>query len=201
MLSLNEDQKRLANDYVGYARAEWRKFNLRYKISPGDRDDYLSFAYYGLIRAALNFDPTLGFDFMTFCTPRVRGAMLDELRTRCGYRKVPFEPEIDTDQQFRDQLGLAVLRTVKDDEPRVELVYANQDSPDDLLYREKIRKMVLKLKERRRKLIVHGFYDDRPFAELMEIFGVSEGRICQMRAQAFEELRKKLRVQKIANSR
>ena len=35
----------------------------------------------GLIDSIDNFDPSHGFRFVTFCTPRVRGAMLDELRS------------------------------------------------------------------------------------------------------------------------
>ncbi|HJU75525.1 MAG TPA: sigma-70 family RNA polymerase sigma factor, partial [Gemmatimonadaceae bacterium] len=34
----------------------------------------------GLIDAAANFDPSRGLAFTTFATPRIRGAMLDELR-------------------------------------------------------------------------------------------------------------------------
>jgi RNA polymerase sigma factor for flagellar operon FliA len=34
----------------------------------------------GLIESIDNFDPAQGFKFVTFCTPRVRGAILDELR-------------------------------------------------------------------------------------------------------------------------
>ena len=35
----------------------------------------------GLIDSIKNFDPGQGFKFVTFCTPRVRGAMFDELRS------------------------------------------------------------------------------------------------------------------------
>lgn len=35
----------------------------------------------GLIDSIDNFDPSQGWQFVTFCTPRVRGAMIDELRS------------------------------------------------------------------------------------------------------------------------
>ena len=35
----------------------------------------------GLIDSIENFEPEQGFKFITFCTPRIRGAMLDELRS------------------------------------------------------------------------------------------------------------------------
>jgi len=45
-----------------------------------DRDDLYGFGMLGLIGAADSWDPTRGLKFSTFAYPRVRGAMLDELR-------------------------------------------------------------------------------------------------------------------------
>ncbi|MFT5081668.1 MAG: RNA polymerase sigma factor for flagellar operon FliA [Planctomycetota bacterium] len=45
-----------------------------------DREDLEGFAMIGLIGAADSFDPSRGLKFSTFAYPRIRGAMLDELR-------------------------------------------------------------------------------------------------------------------------
>lgn len=45
-----------------------------------DRDDLLGFGMLGLIGAADTFDPARGLKFSTFAFPRIRGAILDELR-------------------------------------------------------------------------------------------------------------------------
>lgn len=45
-----------------------------------DRDDLLGFGMLGLIGAADSWDPARGFAFSTFAYPRIRGAILDELR-------------------------------------------------------------------------------------------------------------------------
>lgn len=48
---------------------------------PGlDYDDILSFGVMGLLEAVDRFDPSRGFCFQTFAVPRIRGAILDELR-------------------------------------------------------------------------------------------------------------------------
>ena len=58
-----------------------------------DYEDILSFGVFGLMDAVDRFDPSKGFVFQTFAIPRIRGAILDELRkcdwySRTGREKV-----------------------------------------------------------------------------------------------------------------
>jgi RNA polymerase sigma factor for flagellar operon FliA len=46
-----------------------------------DRDDLMSAGIFGLIDAVQAFDPKRGVKFETYCAPRIRGAILDELRS------------------------------------------------------------------------------------------------------------------------
>ena len=46
-----------------------------------DVDDLTSMGTFGLIEAIDRFDVTRGFQFKTYCTARIRGAILDSLRT------------------------------------------------------------------------------------------------------------------------
>ncbi|MBQ9566384.1 MAG: FliA/WhiG family RNA polymerase sigma factor [Synergistaceae bacterium] len=61
---------------------------------PGlDYEDLLSFGVFGLLDAIERFDLSKGFSFQTFAVPRIRGAVLDELRkcdwfSRTGREKV-----------------------------------------------------------------------------------------------------------------
>ena len=61
---------------------------------PGlDYEDLLSFGIFGLLDAIERFDLSKGFSFQTFAVPRIRGAVLDELRkcdwfSRTGREKV-----------------------------------------------------------------------------------------------------------------
>lgn len=43
-------------------------------------EDLISSGYFGLISAVHSFDPKKGFSFSTFAFPRIRGAILDDLR-------------------------------------------------------------------------------------------------------------------------
>jgi RNA polymerase sigma factor for flagellar operon FliA len=45
-----------------------------------DYDDLVSFGIFGLLDAIKKFDLSKGFSFSTFAAPRIRGAVLDELR-------------------------------------------------------------------------------------------------------------------------
>ena len=49
-----------------------------------DYEDLLSFGVFGLLDAVEKFDPTKGFVFQTYAIPRIRGAILDELR-KCDW--------------------------------------------------------------------------------------------------------------------
>ncbi len=58
-----------------------------------DYEDILSFGVFGLMDAVDKFDPAKGFVFQTYAIPRIRGAILDELRkcdwfSRTGREKV-----------------------------------------------------------------------------------------------------------------
>ena len=58
-----------------------------------DYEDLLSFGVFGLLDAVDKFDPSKGFVFQTYAIPRIRGAILDELRkcdwfSRTGREKV-----------------------------------------------------------------------------------------------------------------
>ncbi len=46
-----------------------------------DLDDLISVGVFGLMDAIKSFDLSRGVKFKTFCVPRIRGAMLDELRS------------------------------------------------------------------------------------------------------------------------
>lgn len=68
----------------------------RMAVSPPqglDYEDILSFGVFGLLDAIDKFEPAKGFVFQTYAIPRIRGAILDELRkcdwfSRTGREKV-----------------------------------------------------------------------------------------------------------------
>lgn len=73
------DRKALVEGHVELVRYLARRIA---KDLPGwmERDDLISYGWFGLIDAAERFDPERGVKFQTFATPRIRGAILDGLR-------------------------------------------------------------------------------------------------------------------------
>lgn len=78
-----------------------------------DYEDLLSFGVFGLLDAIDRFDVSKGFSFQTFAVPRIRGAVLDELRkcdwfSRSGREKVQrlnraMEKVLQNKGQLRDE--------------------------------------------------------------------------------------------------
>jgi RNA polymerase sigma factor for flagellar operon FliA len=74
-----ENRDRLVSRYVPLVRYVAARMAL--VPPPGlDYEDLLSFGIFGLLDALDRFDPKKGFVFQTFAVPRIRGAILDELR-------------------------------------------------------------------------------------------------------------------------
>ena len=94
-LGLDTPDADLWHDYVGNPTAEHKERIvkrylplIKYVVGrmtvsapPGlDYEDLLSFGVFGLLDAVDRFDLSKGYSFQTFAVPRIRGAVLDELR-------------------------------------------------------------------------------------------------------------------------
>lgn len=70
------------------------------------------------------------------------------------------------------------------------------DSPEEVLEREEIRKMLIEslelLTEKERKVIVFYYYEDLTLKEISNILGVSESRISQLHTRALQKMRGKM---------
>jgi RNA polymerase sigma factor for flagellar operon FliA len=75
-----ENRNRLIEHYLSIVKytAERIYMKLPEKV---DVDDLISAGIFGLMDAIDAFDPKRGVKFATYCTPRIRGAILDELRS------------------------------------------------------------------------------------------------------------------------
>ncbi len=101
------------------------------KPPPGlDFEDILSFGVLGLLDAVERFEPDRGFCFQTFAVPRIRGAILDELRrfdwiSRSGREKL---------QKFERTLEqLAKTKGSTDDASLMSAMDMDEKSYKDLL--------------------------------------------------------------------
>lgn len=101
------------------------------KPPPGlDFEDILSFGVLGLLDAVERFEPDRGFCFQTFAVPRIRGAILDELRrfdwiSRSGREKL---------QKFERTLEqIAKTKGSTDDASLMSAMEMDEKSYKDLL--------------------------------------------------------------------
>lgn len=80
-----------------------------------EQDDLKSSGYFGLIDAVERFEPSKGFKFETFASPRIRGAMLDHLR---GVDWAPrsLRSRVREVKQKREELVSILHREPRDEE-------------------------------------------------------------------------------------
>jgi RNA polymerase sigma factor for flagellar operon FliA len=95
-----------------------------------DFEDIMSFGVLGLLDAVDRFEPERGFVFQTFAVPRIRGAILDELRrfdwiSRSGREKL---------QKFERTLeNIAKTKGIADDKSLMKAMDMDEKSYKDLL--------------------------------------------------------------------
>src|SRR5690554_3905178 len=78
------------------------------------QDDLVQAGILGLIEAHRRFDPKRNIKFETFATPRIRGAMLDELRSLSWLPRSLFKQIRDLDQTVQ-KLNALLGREPEDD--------------------------------------------------------------------------------------
>jgi RNA polymerase sigma factor for flagellar operon FliA len=147
-------RQRLLNHYLPLVRNVAGRMALGFPKSV-ELSDLVSTGVIGLIEALKNFDPDRGVKFETFAVPRIRGAILDELRsldwvprsTRAKAR------EIDRSTvRLENRLGRVPTRGELADDMKIsmdDLAVALEDvsgttllSLDELVYREEDNRQV-----------------------------------------------------------
>src|SRR5438876_11624440 len=85
-----------------------------------DLDDLISAGVFGLLDAIEAFDLERGVKFETYCVPRIRGAMLDELRTMDWVPRL-VRSKHSKMEEARKSLEAALGRPARQDEMAVKL--------------------------------------------------------------------------------
>src|SRR5664279_4878182 len=180
-------------------------------------DDLWSAGALALLEAGRRYDPAKGASFATFAEHRVRGAMLDELRSMDhlprrlrnrtddmtkAKRKIEEElgreatvdeiaKELDVD--IDEVAGIAALL-----EPHLPLdsvlhrVTSSDDSNANLERAETVRQLtraIETLPERLRMVLALHYDEDLTYREIAKLMQVSEPRVCQLHGDALKKLR------------
>jgi RNA polymerase sigma factor for flagellar operon FliA len=183
-------------------------------------DDLWSAGALALLEAGRRYDPSKGASFATFAEHRVRGAMLDELRSmdhlprRLRNRtddmakarhkleeKLGREPTVDEiaaelELDIDEAAGIAALM-----EPHLPLdsvlhrVSSEDDSNASLERAETVRRLTRALEglpERLRIVLGLHYDEDLTYREIAKLLQVSEPRVCQLHGDALKRLREAL---------
>jgi RNA polymerase sigma factor for flagellar operon FliA len=183
-----------------------------------NNEDILSYGTIGLIQAVDRFDPRQGVKFETYAIRRIRGAILDAIRSLhpvsrdANRRAREIEHAYDdlvqrlgrlpSDEEVSEHLGLTVeeLQLGEEDEHLTLLDQladdalpgvAEQVERDDL-YRHLVA-AIRALSERDRLVITLYYYEELTLKEISEVLGVSTSRVSQLHAAAVMKLRAALR--------
>jgi len=201
-----------------------------------DGSDLVSYGIIGLIDAIDRFDPVRQVKFETYAIPRIRGAIIDELRA-IDWVPRSVRAKARAVEQAYQTLEATLLRTPTDAEVAAELDISERELQDILrqvsfvgvaaldevfmvggertdrttlgdtipdasdgpvaLFEDKESKEILAqaimgLGDRERKVLSLYYYEGLTLAEIGEILGVTESRVCQIHTKAVLQLRAKL---------
>ncbi|MEP6463995.1 MAG: RNA polymerase sigma factor WhiG [Frankiaceae bacterium] len=202
-----------------------------------EQADLVSYGIFGLMDAITKFDITRSIKFETYAISRIRGAVIDELRSidwiprsvRSKAREVErayatLEGKLrrtPTEREVAAELGMALadlhsifaqvsfvnvvaldelLNVGGDRGDKLALVDTLEDTKaedpvasfetDETKYL--LAKAINTLPEREKIVVTLYYYENLTLAEIGQVLGVTESRICQMHTKAVLQLRAKL---------
>ena len=200
-----------------------------------DESDLASYGMIGLIDAIERFDPIRAVKFETYAIPRIKGAIIDELRSidwvprsvrtkaraveqsyaklQSTLRRTPNDNEVAadlemTEVEFQNVLrqvsfvGVAALDEVFRGGDRSERSTLGETLADNGAgpvatfevkeTKEALIRAIGLMGEREKTVLTLYYYEGLTLAEIGEILGVTESRVCQIHTKAVLQLRAKL---------
>ena len=187
-----------------------------------DQSDLVSEGVIGLMDAIERFEPARGLQFQTFAVPRIRGAIIDSLRSadwvpravrdkiRLVERaKVELEARLGRrpeDTEIAEQMAISVreLRDIYAKASSASLASADElGVVDDLSFvsgeafeddetRESLMEAVAGLPERDRVIVALYYFEGLTLAEIGQVLGVTTARVSQLHTRVTLSLRARL---------
>jgi RNA polymerase sigma factor for flagellar operon FliA len=177
-----------------------------------EQADLVSYGMFGLIDALHKFEPGRGNKFETYAIPRIKGAIIDELRAMDWVpRSVRFKArEIEkahsdleamlkrqpTEAEMAERLGIS-RSELHDVVSQISFVSVLAlDDPTSGVESQETRGMLAaainSLSEREKIVVTLYYFEGLTLAEIGEILGVTESRVCQIHTKAVGGLRGQL---------
>lgn len=184
-----------------------------------DKDDLLSSGFFGLLDAIDRFDPSRNIKFETYAGVRIRGAMIDYLRSK-DWLPVSMRQKIrrfeQTVQRLENELGRSAtddelakamdmsideLQTLTTQSNAATIIpleeYLQTDTEDTnpahstelFEMRETLAKAIDQLPEKERLVVSLYYYEELTLKEISRIMHLTEARISQLHTKAIFRMR------------
>ena len=200
-----------------------------------DEADLASYGIIGLIDAIERFEPVRKIKFETYAIPRIKGAIIDELRSidwvprsvrakaraveqsysklEATLHRTPTDAEVAADLEMTDAefqtalrkisfVGVVALDEVFRGGDRSDRSTLGETLPDSTAgpmdtfevkeTKEALIHAVSQMAEREKTVLTLYYYEGLTLAEIGDILGVTESRVCQIHTKAVLQLRAKL---------
>jgi RNA polymerase sigma factor for flagellar operon FliA len=175
-----------------------------------EEEDLVSYGLLGLIGAIERYDPDRDVKFETYAIARIKGAIIDELRSldwvprsvRARAREIEramaaLEAKLHrppTDEEIANQVGITT------EELEVALIDTIEDteapSPESSLsateLKEALGEAIARLPEREKLVVTLYYYEELTLREIGEVLGVTESRVSQLHTKAILRLKARL---------
>ena len=199
----DETRNALVEHYQPLIKQIVRRFGARLPRTV-DRGDLFTAGNVGLISAVRGFDPERGVRFESYCELRVKGALLDELRSQ-DWLPRPWRQKIEQQKRTVEQLrrewgrngsmpaddggedggGASPLDIVQDH---------GVDAPGERLSRDELMKLVSqRMSDQERRIIYLKYWEELPMREIGDLTGLSESRVCKIHTRLIERLQDRFR--------
>ena len=200
-----------------------------------DEADLASYGIIGLIDAIERFEPARNIKFETYAIPRIKGAIIDELRSidwvprsvrskaraveqsyaklEASLHRTPTDAEVAADLEMSDGEFQSTLRKISfvgvvaldevfrggDHSDRSTLGESLPDAAAGPMEtfevqetKEALIRAVSEMGDREKTVLTLYYYEGLTLAEIGEILGVTESRVCQIHTKAILQLRSRL---------
>lgn len=160
-----------------------------------DYDDALGYGGIGLCKAAMQYDDTKGASFKTYAKLRIRGSIIDGIRSFDRIDRETGEPRaitllnghrgISIDMPIGDD-GFTLADTLADDTRSREDVYVEYDERVEAITKAHELLNLFKPKER---FVVTEWLGGRTLSDIANELSLTESRVCQIKNGAFRKAR------------
>lgn len=182
-----------------------------------DRGDLQGVGMLALVQASRRYDASRGVQFRSYAEHRIRGAILDYLRTldwlprrlrefvnrrdrvhdalATSLGRLPEEEELAAELEIAPDAFVALSDEAHRGGATVELdeALAADPQPGPQLEAVLVADALETLPERERRIVQLYYFEDQPMSEVGKAIGVSGGRAGQLLERALLRLRRKLR--------